>query len=648
MNRKEKRAAADKVRRDSKLKLKSRLIKQQDPHLQSLLEEAMVHHQENRLQEAGGLYNQILAQNPEHSDALNLLGMIAYQSGELEVAESLVAKSAEANPTFPSVFNNHGMILYELGRMPEAEASYREAVKLDPNFVEALSNLGDVLVGRLRFDEAEECCLKALSIDPNYAPAYNNLGAIQIAQVKLEDGLANCAKALELAPHLIVAHKNMADGLIAQGKLKDAEECCHRCLELHPNYLDAHVILGGIHLTRGELDAAEEQYRTSITLKEDFAPAHAKLGLVLQNQGELEQAEASCRTALAFDPNFAEGYQSLANMVKFTGGDPIADKLEELTKQDIFQDRDRCFLHFAAGKINDDIGDYDRAFEHYQKGNIQKRAEFDPDKNDDLIRELIETFDPAFFEVREGVGNDSDVPIFVVGMPRSGTSLVEQIIAAHPQVFGAGEVTYISTIVDTLYHLNGAKSISDGMAQVPNSEFANAAGQYLERARKIAPEAPRITDKTPLNSTHLGLISLLFPKAKIIHCKRDPVDTCLSNYFQNFGFKHFYAYDLAHLGRFYRSYERLMDHWSKVLPSPIHHIRYENLIGDQEKYSRELVEFCSLDWDDACADFHKADRQVLTASSWQVRQPIYKTSIERWRRYEKHLGPLLEVLGKEP
>jgi tetratricopeptide (TPR) repeat protein len=647
VNRKERRAAAEKVRRESKSKVKSRLIKQQDPHLQSLLDEAMVHHRENRLQEAGGLYNQILAQDPEHSDALNLLGMIAYQSGELEVAESLVAKSAEANPTFPSVFNNHGMILYELGRRPEAEASYREAVKLDPNFVEALSNLGDVLIGRLRLDEAEECCRKALSIDPEYAPAYNNLGAVQIAQNKTEEGLANCAKALELAPHLIVAHKNMADGLIAQGKLKDAEDSCRRCLELYPNYLDAHVILGGIHLTRGELDAAEDAYRTSITLKEDYAPAHAKLGLVLQNQGKMEQAEASCRTALELDPNFAEGYQSLANMVKFTGDDPITDKLEELTKQDIFQDRDRCFLHFAAGKINDDIGDYDRAFEHYQKGNSHKRAEFDPDKNDELIDELIDLFNPAFFESRENVGDDSDVPIFVVGMPRSGTSLVEQILAAHPDVFGAGEVSYIDTIANTLFHLNGSERISDGMALVPNTEFANAAGQYLHRARKVAPEAPHITDKTPLNCINLGLISLLFPKAKFIHCQRDPMDTCLSNYFQNFGFKHFYANDLVHLGRFYRSYERIMDHWSKVLPSPIYSIRYEELIGDQDKYSRELLDFCSIDWDDACAEFHKADRQVLTASSWQVRQPIYKTSIERWRRYENHLGPLLAELGKE-
>lgn len=646
MNRKERRAAADKVRRKGQARLKSRLIKQHDPQLQSLLDEGLNHHRGGRLQDAGGIYNQILAQDTENSDALNLLGMIAYQSGELEVAEGLVAKSADANPTFPSVFNNHGMILYELGRMPEAEASYREAVKLDPNYVEALSNLGDVLTGRMRLEEAEECCLKALSINPEFAPALNNLGAVQIAGNNTEEGLNNCRKALELDPNLLTAQKNMAIGFISQGKLKDAEECCLNCLNLFPNYLDANSILGGIYLTQGKLDAAEEKYRTTIELKEDYAPGHAKLALVLQAKGNIENAEASCRTALELDPNFAEGYQTLANMVKFTDPDPIAKKIDDLIKSGSYQDRDRCFLHFAAGKIYDDVGEYDQAFEHFSQGNIHKHAVFDPDENDARTNYLIATFDTAFFDARKDVGDDSQAPIFIVGMPRSGTSLVEQIIAAHPDVIGAGEVTFIQTIANMLYHFNGAAHLSEGLPQVPNSEFANAAGQYLGRITKDAPKAIRITDKTPLNALHLGLISVLFPKAKIIHCRRDPVDTCLSNYFQNFGNEHFYTCDLAHVGHFHRTYDRIMEHWSKVLPSPIFQIQYEDLIKDQDKYSRELVDFCELDWDDACTDFHTADRNVLTASSWQVRQPIYKTSVERWRRYEKHLGPLLKALDK--
>jgi hypothetical protein len=252
-------------------------------------------------------------------------------------------------------------------------------------------------------------------------------------------------------------------------------------------------------------------------------------------------------------------------------------------------------------------------------------------------------FTPAFFAERRGVfGSPSDVPVFIVGMQRSGTTLTEQIAASHPQVYGAGELEHIRRIAGMIKIGRPESTVR----QLTSADSLALAGDYLRKVREIGGDALRIVDKMPHNFQYLGLIAILFPKARIIHCTRDPMDNCVSCFTQSFTGHHGYNTDLRQLGLYYREYRRLMDHWRRVLPIPMLEIDYEEMVADQETQSRRLIDFLGLDWDPACLNFHETDRSVQTASRWQVRQPIYKTSVKRWKDYEKHLGPLKKALGE--
>ena len=308
----------------------------------------------------------------------------------------------------------------------------------------------------------------------------------------------------------------------------------------------------------------------------------------------------------------------------------------------------RARMHFAAGMVFDRAGEHDQAFEHFAAGNGLVDASFSPDAHDSEINTLIETFDAEFFARVAHLGSRSETPVFIVGMPRSGTSLVEQIIASHPQAFGAGELEAITLFTKQLPEMMGAEATYPACVSNLDGATIDALSQkYLGELRtRAGAEFQRVTDKMPANFLHLGLIAALFPNAKIIHCRRDPMDTCLSVYFLNFLGNHPYAYDQEKLGRYYRAYERLMEHWKTVLPIEMMELQYEDLIADQRGMTSAMLSFCGLDWDDACLEFHRTPRSVSTSSFAQVRQPIYSASLARWKSYEDHLGPLKTALGR--
>jgi hypothetical protein len=308
---------------------------------------------------------------------------------------------------------------------------------------------------------------------------------------------------------------------------------------------------------------------------------------------------------------------------------------------------ERAYLHFHLGHLYDRTGEYDRAFSHFRQGNNLVQSPYDSDEHHRLVSSLIRAYDPASLATHPRATLPTEQPIFIVGMPRSGTTLVEQILTSHPRVYGAGELDDLSQIAAALPRtLGSAEPYPRCLDTLTQAQVDALAQQHLAKLAALSGNAPRVTDKMPLNFLNLGLIALLFPHARVIHCTRDPLDTCLSCYFCNFAGNLPYTYDLAHLGQFYKEYTRLMRHWKKVLPVRMREVSYEQLVADPEAQMRALVAFCGLDWDGNCLEFHNTERAVMTASDVQVRRPIYNSSVGLWRRYEKHLAPLLEALGR--
>ncbi|MEE8429157.1 MAG: sulfotransferase, partial [Gammaproteobacteria bacterium] len=320
--------------------------------------------------------------------------------------------------------------------------------------------------------------------------------------------------------------------------------------------------------------------------------------------------------------------------------------MESLLKQNpVLATTSRCNLHFNLGKQYDDIGEYDKAFAHFQQGNSSKSVDFDTARYKSEMDALISTYTSDFLTRMPRATVRSDRPVFVVGMPRSGTSLVEQILSSHPSVFGAGELPDIVQLPLSLHVILGTEQrYPRCLPLLPQDKMDMLAQHYLDRLKSLSADATRVIDKMPGNFTHLGFIELLFPDARVIHIMRNPLDNCLSCYFQDFSRSHPYSYDLRVLGTFYNGYRRLMQHWRQVLTIPMMEVQYEELVANQEPISRELVKFCGLDWDERCLEFHKNKRYVGTASYEQVRRPMYQKSAGRWHNYESYLDPLMEVL----
>ncbi len=448
--------------------------------------------------------------------------------------------------------------------------------------------------------------------------------------------------------------ERMKQGIALQdaGRIDDAARTFEGIVGEDPGIADAWHRLGEIAARRLDLEKAERFTLKAVELEPRNPGFRTNLATIYARLGRFDAAEAEYRHVLGVAPDFANAYYNLVSIKEFDQDEDFIGSLRAQLKNDSIKGKRRGLLHFAAAKYCDQTGDYDAAFEHCRLGNTAWRARFSPQDFWSEIEAQTEVFDADLF-ARHGAGPEPapgggrQVPVFVVGMPRSGTSLVEQIIASHPEIDGAGELPDVASIVTAIpKHAPEGRPYPACLPDLPDHVIAGFAEAYLDRLRKLAPAARMVVNKTTTNYRHLGLIALLFPNARIIHCRRDPLDTCLSCYFHLFdGGFHDYSCDLWHLGFVHRCYRRLMAHWSRVLPIEIFDLRYEDLVADQDGPIRELVNFCGVDWDPACAEFHRSTRPVHTSSMRQVRRPIYKGSVGRWRHYERHLGPLLDALG---
>ena len=432
------------------------------------------------------------------------------------------------------------------------------------------------------------------------------------------------------------------------GRFGDAESIYLGILKDNPDQPDAIHLLGLIRMEQDRDGEALELMERALVLFPAAAHFHHNIAGLYRRMGQLEEAEQQFREAIELKPDYGEAYQGLAEMKRFDADDPLFSKISEQLAQPGLPADMRSYFHFAAGALFDGIGQYKEAFEHYRQGNDLAARKFDTDGFRKLAKDIIYTSSPSLAKRTLAAGYKSRIPTFIIGMPRSGTTLVEQILASHSCVFGAGELNDLKLIAAQAGQLSTINAPYPAYLPGLNSAGLQRMGsEYVKRVQRLVDnqDVTRIIDKHPLNFQYVGMIFSMFPDARVIHTVRDPLDTCLSCYFQNFTKGQDYSFDLVALGHFYNDYSRLMEHWESVYTGRICSVKYETVVDQQESETRRMLDYLGLEFEAACIDFHKTDRKVSTASFMQVRKPIYKTSQNRWMNYRTELRELAKIIG---
>jgi len=536
------------------------------------------------------------------------------------------------------------------GAADEAIACMRKAVALRPQFAAAQANLGLLLIAVRRYAEAEVPLHTALSFMPGDAALRNALGVAQENLQRLADAQRSYRAALDADPALAEAHANLGNCLRRLGQYRAAETHLARAIELKPAFAVAHYNLGVLLQDCEQFGRAIAQYRRALEHRPDYLEALNNLGSCLRSEGFVDEAKAAFERVLELQPLQIEAHCNLAQFKTYEADDPhIGRMLSQQHRVPSLPEEGRARYWFTVGKMLEDAGRHDESFAAYAEGNRVKRAgtHWDEATHLDLQRRIATTF------TRERLAShavaptgEGPTPVFIVGMPRSGTSLLEQVLATLPGVHGAGELTWLPEILHAGAG-QGTAGYPEHLAGYSSEDYLRLGRQYLERIRALAPDATHVVDKLPDNFQHLGLIHLMFPGARIVHSMRDPMDSCFSCFSRLFiGQSLAYTYDLAAVGRYWVSYRESMRHWHAVLPAGrILDVSYETMVSDFENQARHLVDYLGLPWDDRCLGFHANPRIVRTASVAQVRKPIYRTSVARWKAYERHLGTLMEIVG---
>lgn len=610
---------------------------------------AEMNRQLGRLPQAIQHGERAVALSPSMAGAHSNLGIAYFDAGDDALAAACHERALALDPRTPSSLNNLGSIARKAKDREAAARWYRQALDVNPNYLEAASNLGAVLVELDRADEAASVLEQALQRRPQYPEALCNLGLARLKQARTAEAEGLLRRSLQLSPGYVAAMLGLARALTDKDVQDEALGLIQAVLAHQPDNADAWFALGSLHMEAGQAPEAQAAFERALALGPEHADALIGLGNLHLEQGQLDLAEQRLTAAVAMSPDNIAARFHLAQVRKVRPGDENLAALERAQATSAsLRDEQRVFLHYALGKSYDDLQDWDKAFAHFLEGARLKRAQFAFSAEEDAERtQRIESICGADFMARmRGAGDPSDVPVFVLGMPRSGTTLTEQIIASHPEVHGAGELRDLMSVLHGGPGGAGPAPYPDRLLQIDKATLTGWGAEYVRALRARAPTARRITDKMPANYFGLGMIPLMLPNARIIHVKRHPADTCVSCFTRLFNKHQEATYDLHELGRHYANYERLMAHWRRVLPEDSFlEVQYEDIVADMEGQARRLIDWCGLAWNDACLDFHKNERSIRTASVVQVRQPIYGSSVGRWRHYEGHLAPLLSGLG---
>ena len=551
----------------------------------------------------------------------------------------------------PAQLLEQGLEHHQAGRHADARQAYGQVLEVDAGNSRALFLLGTLAAQEQDFAAAEKLIRRAIQSDPDDAAYYNNLGVVLREAGRLEEAMESYRDALARRPDYAEAHCNFGVALKESGRADEAVVPLERAIALDPEYGGAYTNLGNALHELDRFDEAMAAFDRALELEPRDPSAHFNRALAVQVLGDLDAARDGFRTVVRLHPAHAEAWRLLAGVTRFgSRDDGDLNAMLRLVADPTVSPRETMHLHFGISKALEDIGEYDAAFEHLASGNAQYRQTYDYDIEQDAeyFNAIKRTFSTESLADRKGWGDEATSPIFIVGMMRSGTTLVEQILVSHPDVAGAGELKELDRVTRRREATPDGTDYPESALLLDRDTVLSLGTTYVNALQRHGSHAQRITDKMPGNFQYIGLIRLLLPKAIVIHCVRDPVDTCLSCYRNYFSGFHPFAYDLEELGRYYGLYRDLMHHWQTVVPGFVQDIRYEDLVADPESQIRRLLEVCGLDWDENCLAFHQTQRPIRTNSAAQVRRPIYRSSVKVWKKFEKHLGPLLEGLGDHP
>jgi tetratricopeptide (TPR) repeat protein len=610
---------------------------------------------QGKTEEAAKVLEQAIKLDPKHSQALNNLGITYFERGKPKLAVEHYRKAIEARPSMAEAHNNLGNALRIMGDVDGAIQAYQDALVHRERYPEAYNNLGTLLSQRGELDQAEHALRKAISQNPAYVEAYDNLANVHIAKKSDVEALRVLADALKFAPTHVETLIITARTQLRRGAHQLAEQAARHALKQEPDNVEALTVLGQVLHEVDRYDEALEVLARAVEGSTQNPETLNFYGVALKSVGRLDEARDYILRALRGNRRMLGAYANLNDLVDFSEGEgaELFEEMDRIFKAAKDPEQDGFLpLHFAYAKALDDRGEHERALQHYITGGRLKRAQLKYDEREinGFFEAIRETFSKEVFKDRKFAGNPDERPVFIVGMPRSGSTLVEQILSSHPDVYGAGEVKYLSMALSKARdRFPSLPKFPKMMEKITPAQMDIVADTYLKFLTKSSGDAKRVTDKLLTNYFFVGLIHLLFPNAKIINTQRDPVDTCLSGFTKLFKDDMPHSYDLGELGRYYGKYREMMEHWEKVLPKGVlTTVQYEQVVADTEKEAKALIEFLGLKWDPKCVDFHKSDRPVKTASVAQVRKPIYNTSVKRWKKYGEGLQPLVDAIDGKP
>ncbi|MGI9265448.1 MAG: tetratricopeptide repeat-containing sulfotransferase family protein [Gammaproteobacteria bacterium] len=645
---------------------------------QQIFDSALSAAQRGDLDGARGLYRRLLEQQPDHADGLFALASLEIAAGRPGDAEILFRKLLELQPRSAEAYVGLARAMWQNGRQPGAERRLRIAIDLEPDSPLIWREAG-ILLGRMdHLYEAEYALIRSHRLAPDDARCLNGLGRVFAALGKQKQAEKALRQAIKLGPRLASPRFELAALLKNTGQLAEAFEWLEEGHRLNPSDGRGLHLLGQIYLEQGLIDAAVGLLEKAAAALPTNTDVLVNLGLARQTVGNMKDVETCYRSALKIDPQHIGALRGMGRLLELDhkAGEGIAllspfalssrpdgellaifgrllqqdgrgDEACELLESNLKQmggANDRIYVLFQLAAFHDAAGRWDRAFDCCEEANSLKKTDFDPVRYRLLVDRLLQAFDEQTLRGLPRAGNEDTRPVLIVGMPRSGTSLVEQIVASHPMAHGAGELRDIghhalATARDELEYPESA-------TRLDSDTLTLMADDYLKRLDEFAPQADRVTDKMWQNFEFLGLASLMLPAARVIHCQRDALDTGVSCYFQHFfGSGAPFIYDLGHIGAYYREYQRIMEHWDKVLDLPMLTVHYEQLVREPENEIRRLLNFLDLPWDDACLRFHETERVVGTASYAQVKRPLYESSIGRHKHYADRLGPMNDALA---
>jgi tetratricopeptide (TPR) repeat protein len=616
-----------------------------DVNMQALLGALLV--KMERREEAEATLRAVIDAAPSFAKPAEDLGFLLLQANRAGDALPHLERATYLDPTLERAWFNLGKAYAMLGRGQEADAAFEKSFGLSPE--RRLMALAAEHQKEGRIEEAERIYRRVLRDNPQNVDALRLLALIAMRADQTDDAEMLLQRAIEVAPDFLLALLDLGRLRKDQDRYVEALDCFDRVIALEPGQPQAHFLRAGTLARASFTQEAIVAYRRCLAIRPAHIGSLLGLGHVLKAMGDYDGAVGAYRACMQKAPDFGETYWSLANLKTYRFDDATVAEMEKRGAAQGDNVQSEVNFLFALGKAYEDRNDYERAWEYYRRGNETHRAQvkYDPVQAEVMNDRILAVYRADFVEGLCSAGDPDSSPIFILGLPRSGSTLLEQILATHAEVEGTSELPYVGRLANSL-NLNRKDGVNypEAMGELAPANLAALGREYLARARMHRRSgAPRFIDKMPNNFPNVGLIALMLPNAKIVDARRHPLDACLSNYRQLFAKGQNFTYDLTEIGEYYLQYQRMMDHWHRVLPGRVLTVQYEEVVADFEPQVRRLLEFCGLPWQDSCLRFYASERPVRTPSAEQVRQPIYDRSVGHWKHYERHLGELIDVIA---